>query len=84
MIRETIMKLLSVNIENTDIVGAVYEDSTNLDPTAKSAHFYRIVCHASYEEGSFVRTEVWLPENWNHCLLGLGNGGLAGTIRQKN
>ena len=27
-----------------------------------------------------VRFELWLPERWNHKLLMVGNGGLAGTI----
>src|SRR5579871_920714 len=27
-----------------------------------------------------VNFEVWLPTNWNHKFLAVGNGGLAGTI----
>jgi feruloyl esterase len=27
-----------------------------------------------------VRFELWMPEEWNRKLLGVGNGGLAGTI----
>jgi feruloyl esterase len=30
-----------------------------------------------------IRFEVWMPLNWNHKLLAVGNGGLAGTINYK-
>lgn len=41
--------------------------------------FMRAVIH-SEREGSFVRHEVWLPENWNGIFVGTGNGGIAGNI----
>jgi len=35
-------------------------------------------------EGSFIRVELWLPQNWNGIFLGHGNGGLAGKIKHHN
>lgn len=77
---ERIQRLLSAKIENTEIVGAVYENSKTFVPQAPSLDFYRVLCHASYEDGSFVRHEVWLPDAWNGVFLGIGNGGMAGSF----
>ena len=30
--------------------------------------------------GSYIRFEVWMPDDWNGIFLGLGNGGMAGAI----
>ena len=38
--------------------------------------FCRVVAAVDVE----VRFELWLPLEWNHKLLAVGNGGLAGTI----
>lgn len=65
-------------MENTRIISAAYESSDTFDPSQTPIQFYRMICHSSYEEGSFVRTELWLPKNWNGRFLGLGNGGMAG------
>ena len=34
--------------------------------------------------GSFARTEVWLPDEWNGRVLTVGNGGLAGGGRSRS
>src|SRR5580692_8039204 len=38
--------------------------------------FCRVVATVNKE----VRMELWMPQQWNHKLLGVGNGGLAGSI----
>lgn len=35
---------------------------------------------SSYEENSFVRHKIWLPNKWNGIFLGVGNGGSAGKF----
>lgn len=70
---KNINSILKLNIPFTQIVSAkeeVYSDNC----------FYRINCETSFAEGSFIRTEVCLPENWNGIYLGCGNGGMAGGL----
>ena len=78
--KEKIETLLHAEIDCTEIVSATFETSAACVELEGDLRFYRVVCHSSYEEGSFVRTEVWLPEEWNGRFVGLGNGGLAGNI----
>ena len=33
---------------------------------------------------SYIRCELWLPDNWNGRLWGVGNGGIAGNLRTAN
>lgn len=84
MIQKSIQAIMSAKIENTKIVRVTYENAANIDYNAKSALFFRIECEASYEKDSFVRTQVWLPTNWNGRFLGLGNGGMAGGIPEES
>ena len=42
--------------------------------------FYRVECISEPEEGSYIRTEIWVPAEWNGIFVGLGNGGIAGNI----
>lgn len=42
--------------------------------------FRRIALESSFGEGSFIRYEFWLPENWNGVFVGCGNGGMAGRL----
>src|SRR6201999_1050781 len=37
-------------------------------------------CRVAATVGAEVNFELWLPAQWNRKLLGVGNGGLAGTI----
>ena len=50
-----------------------------------SARGLRSTCRVRYEtscgEGSLIRSELWLPDDWNGRFVGLGNGGLAGILR---
>ena len=40
----------------------------------------RAVIESAPGKGSFIRSEVWMPEKWNGIFIGLGNGGMAGSI----
>jgi feruloyl esterase len=37
-------------------------------------------CRVMAIVGKEVRVELWMPQQWNHKLLAVGNGGLAGSI----
>jgi len=37
-------------------------------------------CRVTATVGKEVRMELWMPQQWNHKLLGVGNGGMAGSI----
>jgi len=42
------------------------------------------VCHTEIEshptENSVIRTVLWIPDNWNGIFIGVGNGGVAGSL----
>jgi tannase/feruloyl esterase len=44
--------------------------------TVQIPAFCRVIATVNKE----VRMELWMPQQWNHKLLGVGNGGLAGSI----
>ena len=37
-------------------------------------------CRVAATVGKEVRIELWMPRQWNHKLLAVGNGGMAGSI----
>src|ERR1700722_17971806 len=37
-------------------------------------------CRVMATVGKEVRMELWMPRQWNHKLLSVGNGGMAGSI----
>jgi feruloyl esterase len=37
-------------------------------------------CRVAATVGEEVRIELWMPREWNHKLLSVGNGGMAGSI----
>jgi len=37
-------------------------------------------CRVTLTVDKDVRIELWMPQQWNHKLLAVGNGGLAGSI----
>jgi feruloyl esterase len=45
-------------------------------PTVQAPAF----CRVAATVGKEVRIELWMPQQWNHKLLGVGNGGMAGSI----
>jgi len=40
----------------------------------------RVVIESKPSKDSLIISELWLPENWNGIFVGLGNGGMAGTV----
>ncbi len=56
----------------TDPDGKVYED---MPP------FVMVDMVSRPTDKSFIRHSIALPENWNGCFLGVGNGGVGGKIR---
>lgn len=47
--------------------------------------FCRVAGRIHPEPGSDIRFEVWMPSSgWNGRYMGVGNGGLAGTIRYRD
>ena len=77
---EIILRLKNAKLPFTDVISATYECSDHYDQNAKKINFYCVYCKSSYESGSLVYTQIWLPENWNGKLIALGNGGMAGSI----
>ncbi len=77
---EIILRLKNAQLPFTDVISATYECSDHYDQNAKKINFYCVYCKSSYESGSLVYTQIWLPENWNGKLIALGNGGMADSI----
>lgn len=80
-----IMCLKSRMIENTDIVSVSYHNGGKLcidknEIDKELPPFYRIELVLRPGTGSFIRAEIWLPDNWNERFIGTGNGGMAGGI----
>lgn len=77
-------KLKSVKIPHTEIVLSVYENKGTVSCGNTEFYdlppFYRISLHSRPGKGSFIRSEVWLPDEWNGILVGIGNGGMGGNI----
>lgn len=72
-------------IPDTEIINVTYEDKGIFEDCGGNVHrdlpkFYRVVLLSEPGSGSHIYTEVWLPEDWNGIFLGLGNGGMAGSI----
>lgn len=78
-------KLKQFQMPDTEILSVSYEHSGSYQPPyyppmRDLPPFYRILLKIRSSEASFSRTEICLPENWNGILLGIGNGGMAGSI----
>ena len=74
--QKSLEKLKNLVIKDSKI--RTCEIITNLDGS-------QVVCKIEIESTptltSYIQTVVWLPKNWNGILLGLGNGGMAGSIK---
>ena len=57
------------------------DPSTQIVPYASLAAFCRVTGVIKPSPDSDIHFEVWMPLDWNHKFLGVGNGGFAGTIQ---
>ncbi len=64
-------KLLTTPMRGIRITAA-----TSIGATDKSVAY----CSVAATVGTEVNLEIWMPAQWNKKLLGVGNGGLAGSI----
>ena len=78
-------KLRKFKFENTKISHLSYETSGELRLSENNVirelpPFYRLILVTHTGENGIMFTEIWLPDDWNGCLVGTGNGGMAGGI----
>ncbi|MBQ4131173.1 MAG: tannase/feruloyl esterase family alpha/beta hydrolase [Clostridia bacterium] len=77
--------MLKIDLTDSEIVlcenitGGVFSPSDKVT-FENLPNFHRFVVHSKPSEKSFIKTEVWLPEDWNGIFLGTGNGGMGGSI----
>ena len=76
------IKLTDGEIASVELHSGKYEMNGKVTEGLPSA--VRVLVEAKLGGDSYIRHEVWLPENWNGRLLGLGNGGIAGKIDPDN
>ena len=60
--------------------GAEILEHTYTKPNGEYPGFLFLVLASHPTETSFIRTELWLPDNYNGIFLGLGGGGMGGTL----
>ena len=77
-------RLKNTRLTEAEFVMVTYQDSGVFEENGQVFEglpsFYRAVLRAVPAAGSEIFIEVWLPEEWNGIFLGLGNGGMAGSI----
>lgn len=69
----------------TEIAAAAYKNSGTFQapkhPLMEGLPpFHRMLLKIHSGEQGLSHTEIWLPDRWNGILLGIGNGGMAGSI----
>ncbi len=72
-----------VSLSAEDITGGSFEepDGTIISGLPSFCRVAMVISSSGNPNTSQSAVEVWLPETtWNHRVLGLGNGGFAGTI----
>lgn len=79
-IQEKIEAMKNLPLDHTEVVSVSWEDTGSFLEYQDLPCFYRIVLKSTPGVGSLIYSELWLPENWNGIFLGLGNGGMAGSI----
>lgn len=74
-------QLKNLALPNTRIVAAIPVPAGSFTIPGQTAPTQVVAfCRVEGVVWPEVNFEVWLPANWNRKFLGLGNGGLAGTI----
>ena len=80
-IQDKIASLKMLDLGCTEVIAATEELNYTADCGAILPPFVRVELVSQPAESSYIRHEVWLPLEWNGIFLGMGNGGLAGTLR---
>ena len=72
-----------VSITSSDEVASGQFTHSGSDKVLASPSFCRVVAIATPTPDSVIHFEVWIPTGaqWNHELLGVGNGGYTGAIQ---
>ena len=73
--------LQSLALESTEITAITAEENYTLENGSVLPPFVRVELVSKPSASSYIRHEIWLPLDWNGIFLGMGNGGLAGTLR---
>ena len=73
-------KLNSLQLDYTEIVSITEETNYTTESGKQLPPFTRIELVSKPSETSYIRHELWLPQNWNGIFFGTGNGGIAGKI----
>jgi len=77
--------LPTVHVDSARVTAAVWVPGpTFVAPDGRTysnlPSFCKVSVVATPTPDSLINIEVWLPQNWNGRLQGIGNGGYAGTI----
>lgn len=80
-----IERLKNFRMQDTEVLAVGYVSEGHFTGADGLLHeelpaFYRVCLKMTPGEGSLIFTEVWLPEDWNGIYLGIGSGGMAGSI----
>ena len=78
-------KIDNIGLQQSEIIATEHIDNGYFKNEAVSLSdlpsMCRVVIESKPGKGSLIISELWLPENWNGIFIGLGNGGMAGSIR---
>lgn len=86
MIGEIRERMGAVQIEDGEITGTELVEQGDVEsipglPVKNLPEHIKVSVICCPEEGSNIKIEVWMPvRGWNGDLVGVGNGGAAGTI----
>lgn len=83
-IQQKIAALSALELPNTTVVGVLRGHGGLFKAGTEIPPFYRVMLEGSFGKGSYIRAEIWLPDNWNGIFVGLGNGGMAGQLGYEN
>lgn len=76
------LKLTVGEIAEVELIEGSYEKDGKV--TVGLPSMYRVLVESRLGGDSYIRHEIWLPDNFNGRFLGLGNGGIAGKIDPDN
>ena len=76
------LKLTAGEIAEVELIEGRYEKDGKV--TVGLPSMYRVLVESRLGGDSYIRHEIWLPDNFNGRFLGLGNGGIAGKIDPDN